>query len=112
MVVGENRKFPGALIVPSFPHLKKWCAETGIEYTPHDQMIRHPKVLAKIEAEVKALNTDFGQAEQVKKFELVAKEWTIAGGELTATLKLRRKFITERNQELINRIYAEQPVAA
>jgi long-chain acyl-CoA synthetase len=111
MVVGENRKFPGAVIVPSFAHLRKWCAEEGIDYSTDAEMISNPAVVSRIAAEVEALNRSFSQFEQIKRFELVGKEWTIDGGELTATLKLRRKILTERYQALIEKIYAEEGAA-
>jgi long-chain acyl-CoA synthetase len=108
MVVGENRKFPGALIVPSFAHLRRWCEEAGIPYSSDAEMARKPEAVARIAAEVEEINRTFSQFEQIKKFELVGKEWTVDGGELTATLKLRRKILMERHQQLVERIYEEE----
>lgn len=107
MVVGENKKFPAAIVVPNFAHLIKWCEIKGIPNTSNDEMIRRQDVVERIAREIEQLNKDFGQPEQVKKFELVAHEWTIQSGELTATLKLRRKFIAERYKSLIEKMYSE-----
>ncbi|MFM9026616.1 MAG: AMP-dependent synthetase/ligase, partial [Bacteroidota bacterium] len=93
MVVGENERFPGALIVPAFPHLQKWAEHKGIPFKDNRDLISKPEVIDKISREVQMLNEVFGQTEQIKKFELLPAEWTIDSGELTATLKLRRKII-------------------
>ncbi|MBK9524660.1 MAG: long-chain fatty acid--CoA ligase [Bacteroidetes bacterium] len=107
MVIGENRKFPSALIVPSFAHIQKWCEIKGLPFTNADDMIRHHEVIDRIQKEIEDFNKDFGQTEQIKKFELLSKEWTIDSGELTATLKLRRKIISEKFSRQIEKMYAE-----
>ncbi|XQP84822.1 MAG: AMP-dependent synthetase/ligase [Candidatus Pollutiaquabacter aromativorans] len=106
MVIGENRNFPSALIVPAFAHLQKWCELHEIPWTDPATMIRNPQVIDRLGKEVAELNASFAQYEQVKKFELLAKEWTMDSGELTATLKLRRKIIAEKYKEQIERIYS------
>ncbi len=108
MVIGEHRKFPAALIVPAFVHLRKWCEIKSIPYSTNEEMISRPEIVERINREVEELNTTFSQHEQIKKIELVGKEWTIDGGELTATLKLRRKLIAERHQSLIEKIYQNE----
>lgn len=108
MVIGENQKFPAAIIVPAFAHLKKWCELKSIPYSTNEEMISRTEVVERIAREVEELNAAFSQHEQIKKFELVGKEWTIDGGELTATLKLRRKLIAERHQALIEKIYQSE----
>lgn len=106
MVIGENRNFPSALIVPAFAHLQKWCELHDIVWSDPVSMIRNPQVIDRLGKEVQELNASFAQYEQVKKFELLPKEWTMDSGELTATLKLRRKIITEKYKEQIERIYS------
>lgn len=108
MVIGENQKFPAAIIVPSFAYLKDWCAIKEIPFVSSQEAVRLPEVLGRIAREVERINQDFAQPEQIKRFELVAHEWTIDGGELTATLKLRRKFIAEKYKDLILKIYAQE----
>ena len=105
MVVGENRKFPSALIVPAFAHVKKWWELKGITFASNAEMIKNPEVISRIKKEVDEMNQNFGQTEQIKKFELIDKEWTPDSGDLTPTLKLKRKVIIERNKSLIDKIY-------
>ncbi|MEN2992215.1 MAG: long-chain fatty acid--CoA ligase [Bacteroidia bacterium] len=112
MVVGENRKFPAALLVPSFPALEKWAHEQGISYTSREVLIRHPRVQELIQAEVDRINADFSQFERIKKFALLPKEWTIEGGELTPTLKLKRRVILSKYAEVIESLYAEAEAQA
>jgi long-chain acyl-CoA synthetase len=105
MVLGENRKFPSALIVPNFPALKTWAAEKGIPYNSNQQIITEPQVLEKFEQIMVDSCKDFGRWEQVKRFKLLVKDWTIEGGELTPKLSLKRKVILEKNLEGIEEIY-------
>jgi long-chain acyl-CoA synthetase len=107
MIIGENKKFAAAIVVPAFAHLKTWCEMKGIPCSTNEEMISNEEVKARIKKEIDEYNRNFGQTEQVKKIELVPTEWTPATGELTPTLKLKRKLIAERNKELIEKIYAE-----
>lgn len=107
MVLGENRKFPSALIVPDFAHLRTWCEIHEIKFTTAPEMILTPEIIDRIKKEVDEFNVNFGQAEQIKKFALVANEWTVNTGELTATLKLKRKIIYEKYISQIEKMYAE-----
>jgi long-chain acyl-CoA synthetase len=110
MVIGENKKYPAALIVPDFAVLTKWCDEHNIAYKSANDMIHNSSVISLIDQEVKKYNSDFGNTEQVKNFRLIAGEWTTASGELTATLKLKRKIIAEKYKNLIDEIYNEEAV--
>jgi len=107
MVLGENRKFPSALIVPNFDALKAWCSKKGINYTTKEEMIRNEQVLAKYDQIIAYSSKEFGKWEQVKRFALLAKEWSIDGGELTPKLSLKRKAILEKNAEVIEKIYKD-----
>jgi len=107
MVVGPERKFTAALIVPAFANLKTWCEKNGVPHQSNDEMINQPLVQKHFKSIVEKFNVQFNHIEQVKKFELLNKEWTIDGGELTPTLKLKRKVITEKYGDAIERIYAE-----
>lgn len=106
MVVGSEKKYVGALIVPSFVNLKDWCRQNNIPYTSNEDMIRHPGVIEMIKDLVEGFNTYFNHVEQIKKFELLPNEWTVDGGELTPTLKLKRKVIMEKYRDAIERIYS------
>ena len=106
IVVGAERKFTGALIVPAFNVLKEWCTNQGIPYEGNESIIKNKKVLEMFKDTVERYNQYFNHVEQVKKFELMPAEWTVDGGELTPTLKLKRKVIMEKYRDAIERIYA------
>ena len=106
MVIGENRNFPAALVVPEFNFLKDYCERKGIPFTSREQVIADERIRERIFKEVAEANAGLGQWEQVKKIELLPQEWTIDGGELTPTLKLRRKQIITKYNALVERIYA------
>lgn len=107
MVIGENRKHPAALIVPSFDFLKDYCVRKGIPYNGPQEVIKNEVIVKRIGKAVSLLNEEFGNWERVKKFELLPAEWSIEGGELTPTLKLRRKPILKKYNALVEKIYAE-----
>ncbi len=106
MVVGPEQKFAGALIVPSFANLKEWAQQNNLSYGTIHDLLRHPKVLEMFKNIVEEFNHQFNHVEQVKKFELLPDEWTVDGGELTPTLKLKRKVIMEKYRDAIERIYS------
>ncbi len=105
MIVGAEQKFVGALIVPSLPNLKEWMQHKDIKFTTIEDAVHHPKVLDLYRELIDSFNKFFNHVEQVKKFELLPYEWTIDSGELTPTLKLKRKVIMEKYKEAIERIY-------
>ena len=105
MVVGADQKFVGALIVPSIPNLKEWMRHKNIPFTTNEDAIHHPKVLELYRELMDSFNKFFNQVEQVKRFELLPSEWTIDSGELTPTLKLKRKVIMEKYKNVLGRIY-------
>jgi long-chain acyl-CoA synthetase len=106
MVVGSNEKFAGALIVPAFEKIKEYFAQKGINIDPGVDLTKDKDALKLIRQELDKFNGLFSAHEQVKKFQLLPHEWTIEGGELTATMKLRRKKIMEKYEEAVMRIYA------
>ncbi len=105
MVIGADQKFVGALIVPSIPNLQEWMRQKQIPFTTNVDAIHHPKVLELYRELMDSFNKFFNQVEQVKRFELLPNEWTIDSGELTPTLKLKRKVIMEKYKDVIGRIY-------
>lgn len=107
MVLGENRKFPAALIVPTFPALKAWCEHKGITYTTNEEMIKNEQVLEKYNQIIIQLGAEFGKWEQVKRFALLPKEFSIDGGELTPKLSFKRKVVLEKNADVIDKIYKD-----
>jgi len=105
MVVGEGKKFVSALIVPSFEALQEWARSTGISFNNHQDLIVEEKVNKKYKEIVEDYNPDFSHIEQIKKFKLLANEWTDISGELTPTMKVKRKVIRERYKKEIDEIY-------
>ncbi|MDP1810480.1 MAG: long-chain fatty acid--CoA ligase [Sediminibacterium sp.] len=106
MIVGAEKKFVGALIVPSFITLRDWMKEKGINYTTNEDVIHHPKVLELYRELVESFNQFFNHVEQIKKFELLPREWTIDTGEMTPKMSLKRKVVMEKFKDAIERIYA------
>lgn len=105
MVVGNDKKFVSALIVPSMDSLQSFCADNGIEYDTVEELLEHPNVIAAYEAVLAEYNPAFSNTEQIKKFKLLPNEWTIDGGELTPTMKVKRKNILEKYAKEIEEIY-------
>ncbi|MDR1346020.1 MAG: long-chain fatty acid--CoA ligase [Bacteroidales bacterium] len=105
LVVGENKQYAAALIVPEFSDLRSWCTSKGIPYTTNEEMINHPEVYNKFKKLVSQYNKFFGATEQVKRFKLVSYEWSIQTGELTPTLKLRRNFIVNKYKDVIEELF-------
>ena len=107
MVVGPERKFVGALIIPAFANLKIWAKQNDIPDSANEELIRNPKVLAFYREIVDSYNTNFNHVEQIKRFELLPAEWTVNTGEMTPKLSLRRKVVTEKFHSIIEKIYRD-----
>ncbi len=105
MIIGAEEKFVSALIVPSMPNVKEWMRSQDIPFTTNEDAIHNPKVRGLYKELIESFNKFFNHVEQVKKFELLPDEWTIESGELTPTLKLKRKVIFEKYKTAIKRIY-------
>ena len=110
MVVGADQKFPSALVIPSFADLKGWCKRNGVDCDcSNEELIKNEKVVDLYEGLVKKYNQSFAQWEQVKRIVLLPELWTVETGEMTPTMKVKRKVITENNKELIEGLYAPRP---
>jgi len=105
MVIGENQKFAAALIVPDFTYLKSYCAVKEIPYTTDAEMVQNPTLRKRFQVEIDKYNAQFGSHEQIKKFELIGNEWTVDGGELTASMKMRRGFILEKYKNQVSKMF-------
>jgi long-chain acyl-CoA synthetase len=107
MVVGDGEKMPGALIQPNFEYIKEWAAQQGIDIGDlNEEIISNPKVIEAIQNDVNLYNQKFGDWEKIKRFELTPEIWSVDGGELTPTMKLKRKFVKEKYINLYNKIYS------
>lgn len=108
MVIGENRKFASALLVPAFPFIRDWAKRKNITVPEkNEELIKHPEVIRRIEEDVERINKDLAQYERIKRPILLAHEWSVAGGELTPKLSLRRKIIYKQNEERIELMYKD-----
>ena len=105
VVLGENEKYAGALIVPDFSFLKTWCEKHEIKYTNPQEMIKDKNVLNRFAEEIKKINQNFGDTEKIKCYELIADEWSVNNGILTPTLKVKRSVVKERYKELISKMF-------
>ncbi|GAA3953054.1 AMP-dependent synthetase/ligase [Hymenobacter algoricola] len=108
MVVGADQKFPSALVIPAFEDLKGWCKRNGVDCNcSNEELIKKEKVVDMYEDLVKKYNQSFAQWEQVKKIALLPSLWTVETGEMTPTMKVKRKIITENNKEIIDGLYSQ-----
>lgn len=106
MVIGDGEKMPAAFIQPSFEFVREWAKRHEIELgESNEDLVKHPKVIERIQEEVDTQNEKFGSWEKVKKFELTPDVWSIDEGHLTPTMKLRRKIVKEKYQDLYKKIY-------
>jgi long-chain acyl-CoA synthetase len=105
MIIGAERKFVSALIVPSFPNLRAWCRKNNISDAGNEGLIRNAKVIDMFRELVESFNKYFNHVEQVKKFELLSNEWSVDTGEMTPKLSLKRKVVMEKYRDAIERIY-------
>jgi long-chain acyl-CoA synthetase len=106
MVIGDGQKMPAAFIQPNFDFVKEWAKIHKIEIgTTNEEITSDPKVIARIQEEIDRLNDKFGNWEKIKRFELTADIWSIEGGHLTPTLKLKRKIVMEKYIDLFHKIY-------
>ncbi|WP_269685148.1 AMP-dependent synthetase/ligase [Flavobacterium lacustre] len=106
MVIGDGQKMPAAFIQPNFDFVKEWAKIHKIEIgTTNEEITADPKVIARIQEEINRLNDKFGNWEKIKRFELTADIWSIEGGHLTPTLKLKRKIVMEKYIDLFHKIY-------
>ncbi|RBW56696.1 long-chain fatty acid--CoA ligase [Tenacibaculum sp. E3R01] len=105
MVIGEGEKMPAAFIQPNFAFVREWANRHNINLDDNKDLIANHKVIERIQEEVDACNAKFGKWEQIKRFELTPEEWSIDGGHLTPTMKMKRKIIKQIYSDLYDKIY-------
>lgn len=104
-VIADTRKFVSALIVPCFESLEDYARSVNIKYQDRMELLRHSQVMEMFEQRLKAMQKELARFEQVKRFTLLPEAFTMESGELTPTLKLRRKIITQRYEREIEAMY-------
>lgn len=107
MVVGADEKYAAAIICPSFEYLHDWCSIHNIKYRDNKDLIQIPQVFERIHREVEIYNQQLGRHEQLKKFELTCQEWLPETGELSPTLKLKRRFLKDKYHVKLEKLYRE-----
>jgi long-chain acyl-CoA synthetase len=107
VVIGDRRKFLSALLVPDFEALKPWAEKQGIHVTSNEQLVGEARVKELIAHEVTAVNAHLAGFEKVVAWELLSNEFTLETGEITPTLKVKRRVINQKYGEIIDRLYAE-----
>jgi long-chain acyl-CoA synthetase len=107
VLVGNERKFAAALIVPSFDQIESYARTAGIEDQDPAVLCSHPKIIELFEHEVERLTTGLARYESVKRIALLERELTIDGGELTPTLKVKRRVIDEKYRDIIEQLYKD-----
>jgi long-chain acyl-CoA synthetase len=107
VLIGNGRKFPSALIVPDWEQLNSYAQLKGIDERTPAGLCQHPRILDLFQRQVDAHTADLAQYERVKRIALLERELTIEGGELTPTLKVKRRVVDEKYRDVIERLYAE-----
>jgi long-chain acyl-CoA synthetase len=107
VLIGNERKFPAALIVPDWEMVESYAELKGIEFNNHAELCTNPRIIDLFERQVANLTPDLAQYERVKKVALLENELTIEGGELTPTMKVKRRVIDEKYRDVIDRIYTD-----
>lgn len=105
-IIGDQRKFVSALIVPSFESIKNYCESKEIKFKNIEELTKMPEILKIMEKGINDRLADFSPHEKIKKFTLLTKEFTMEAGELTPTLKIKRKVIAQKYKEIIDAMYA------
>jgi long-chain acyl-CoA synthetase len=106
MVIGENQKFASAIIAPNFHFLHNWAGRHDFKFRDNDELIADKRVTDRIMEEVKEMNKNLGQTEQIKRFKLVSDSWTPDTGVMSPTMKLKRKVLAEKYAHLIDEIFS------
>lgn len=105
MVVGEGEKYAAALVCPAFHFLHGWCAIHHVTFADNKDLVQKPKVVARYKKEVDKINKSLGRHQQIKSFELTSAAWTPESGELSPTLKVKRKFLKSKYKDMIIRLF-------
>jgi long-chain acyl-CoA synthetase len=106
MVIGENQKFASALIAPDFQFLHDWAFKHHVSFRDNEDLISNTLVFARYQREVNEMNLKLSDHEKIKRFRLVSDEWTAPSGELSPTLKLKRKVLYEKYRDIITEIFS------
>jgi long-chain acyl-CoA synthetase len=107
-IIGDNRKYLSALIVPSFATLESWAKDKNISFSNRQELIKNPEVIKLFEHEIEEQMKDYARVEQIRKFLLMEKEWSQDSGEMTPTMKLKRSIIRKKFEKEIESMYPQE----
>ena len=107
VLIGSERKFPAALVVPVWEQLESYCKLKGIEVKSRSELCQHPRIIDLLQRQIDALTPNLARYEKIKKVALIENEFTIEGGELTPTLKVKRRVIDDKYRDVIEKLYEE-----
>jgi long-chain acyl-CoA synthetase len=107
VLIGAERKFPAALIVPNWEQLESYCKLKGIECKSRREMCEHPRIVDLLQRQIDRLTPNLARYEKIKKVALLENEFTIEGGELTPTLKVKRRVIDQKYRDVIEKLYSD-----
>jgi len=105
-VLGDRRNYVSALVVPSFPALEQYARDKGVPFASREELVTRPEILAFYEGRIQGVNEGLARFEQIKRFTLMPREFTQDGGELTPTLKVKRRFVEQKYRAVIDAMYA------
>ncbi len=111
VLIGDRQKFLSALIVPNFERLEAWANASGVRFRDHAELVANPKVLSLLRQALDILNGDEPHERQIRAFTLLTKDFTIEGGELTPTMKIKRRVVAEKYADVIEKMYREAETA-
>jgi long-chain acyl-CoA synthetase len=105
VMIGNKRHFPAALVVPNFENLEKWARDNGLAFSSREELIARPEVTGFYDRTVAELTAHLASFEKIKKVALVAREFTLEAGEITPTLKVKRRVVEQKYKDVIDRLY-------
>jgi long-chain acyl-CoA synthetase len=105
IVIGDQRKYVTALIIPAWDEIKIYAIDNAIDFDTEENMCKHPQIIQLFESRIDAMQDEFANYEQIKRFALLSEPFTIQSGELTNTLKMKRLFIAEKYKDVIDGMY-------
>jgi long-chain acyl-CoA synthetase len=108
VLLGDRRKFIAALIVPNFERLERDAKKMGLEFASSEEMVADPKIRAIVQKEIDHFNDQLGRQEQIRKFTLLPRDFSIDEDEITPSLKVKRKNIDKKYRPLIDAMYADE----
>lgn len=106
-IIADERKFVSALIVPDYKVLAEYAEEHNIQYDKAEDLFSNVEILRMLDGRIELLQANFAPYEKIKKYRLLAEPFTMEGGELTNTLKIKRKFVAEKYKDIIDKMYKE-----